>query len=604
MDECCHDDIEHIIQYFDNLGDALILEGKAFYVCLSSRHYPNLRSSKSVELLLESQHGHDDDIRQYIHQRLLIDREDLKRDLAESIQSKAYGVFLWVVLVVALVNQDDRNGNAAEIYQRLDQIPTGLSNLFSELIERGTNSHHFRPLLQWVAFTKRSLSSKELYCILMHGTVTTDLEPLTFDANNVVKFILSASKGLVETTNGPFSRVQFIHESLRTYFLGRGVIHLIDNTVVDRVRNDRIRFGIQESVAMTAHCHDQLKERCLAYVKQVITVIDPLWLKPVMALADPKRQQRRQILTAYPFMEHAVYGLMRHGDTALELGLNQQTFVDSLPCNDLNILYDIMCSKPRALWEPTNTELWYKAYTAARFGCPKLLKVVMETQPPFAASQWQRDVILCASIEVSDFEGSSIALHAGADPNASMTTEYDPCLRYAIDSASKRNRHRFLHSRGWDIVELLLKHGARPCFVGEGSLRSLFESCANDDTENVRRLLGLHSEADIRGADYCISLARAIGKASRLGHESRLQSLLHKGAEAKLWPRVTVSTLTDRDAFFEVTVGDISIVRVILAEAPQLSASNGVMSRGEPIGTLINLTLRFKQRIQRVDSRS
>ena len=120
MDECRQNDIESVIQYFDNLGDALVLNGKAFHVCSSSRHYPNLRSSKSVELVLETQRGHDEDIRRYIKQRLLVDSNDLELDLAELIRSKVCGIFPWVVLVVALVNQDDRNGNATEIYQRLD----------------------------------------------------------------------------------------------------------------------------------------------------------------------------------------------------------------------------------------------------------------------------------------------------------------------------------------------------------------------------------------------------------------------------------------------------------------------------------------------------
>lgn len=205
MDECRHNDIEHIIQYFDNIGDALVARGKFFYFCLSSRHYPNLRSSKSVEIVLESQFGHDEDIRQYIQHRLLIDSNGLKLNLAQMIGVKACGVFLWVVLVVALVNQDDRNGNATEIYQRLDQIPTRLSDLFNELIERGTKSDHFRPLLQWVAFSDRPLRPTELYCILMH-TAKTYLKPPTLSEKGLAKFILSASKGLVETIAGPWPR--------------------------------------------------------------------------------------------------------------------------------------------------------------------------------------------------------------------------------------------------------------------------------------------------------------------------------------------------------------------------------------------------------------
>lgn len=194
MDECRQSDIESIIQYFDNLGDALVLDGKASHVCLSSRHYPNLGSSKSVELVLENQQGHDEDVRRYIKQRLLVDGYDLRLDLAELIESKASGVFLWFVLVVALVNQDGRNGHATEIYQRLDQIPTGLSDLFNEVIERGTKSNHFRPLLQWVAFTDGPLTPEQLFSILNSGVLAADFVPPTLNETDLAKYILSASK--------------------------------------------------------------------------------------------------------------------------------------------------------------------------------------------------------------------------------------------------------------------------------------------------------------------------------------------------------------------------------------------------------------------------
>ncbi|KAM0704220.1 hypothetical protein Q7P35_008453 [Cladosporium inversicolor] len=311
---------------------------------LSSRHYPNLRFSKSVELVLESQYGHDKDIRQYIHQRLLIDREDLKRDLAEAIRSKAYGVFLWVVLVVALVNQDDRNGNAADIYQGLDQIPTGLSDLFNELIQRGTSSDHFLPLLQWVAFTIRPLKSAELYCILVPGALTPELKTPAFDENDLAKFVLSASKRLVETTTDFWSsqsRVQFIHETLRTYFLGEGVIHLTDRSDINRACRDNAGFGIPKLVAMRAFCHDQLKKRCLSHLMQIIPV-----LRSAFSEKSEESEKRvilhNQVSAVYPFFTFAVHGVMEHANTALDLGLAQRDFLDALPWNELGILREIV----------------------------------------------------------------------------------------------------------------------------------------------------------------------------------------------------------------------------------------------------------------------
>ncbi|GAB7324746.1 hypothetical protein MBLNU13_g08603t1 [Cladosporium sp. NU13] len=498
MDECHENDIDDIIQYFDNLGDALVAEGKRFYVCLSSRLYPNLRSSKSVELVLEDQNGHDEDIRQYIHQRLLIDRMELKRGLAESIRLRAHGVFLWVVLVVALVNQDDRNGNAAEIYHRLDQIPTGLSDLFKELIARGTKSNHLRPLLQWVAFSDRPLAPRELCCILNSGAPAAGLVPPAFNENDLAKFILSASKGLVETTKRtqalPLSRVQFVHESLRTYFFGEGVAYLVDQANVDHTYPGTIGSEVQGLFAMTARCHDELKGRCLGYLLQIDPPSDIPASEPHMA----KALRRRQILASHPFLEYAICGVMRHANTALELGLTQETFMVSLPCNELNILRGIVDVDYRALREPTNTELWYKAYTAARFGWPKLLKVVLETQRPFGASQWQWGAILYSSIKASDSEGVSVALAAGADPNAPSPAEPDRrCLGDAVRRASMdKYKGGAIASRRGNIIELLLEHGARPYPRTEDTEDCLYYACWIDDLRIVRILLGEHLKAD------------------------------------------------------------------------------------------------------------
>jgi hypothetical protein len=601
MDECHEKDIDDIIQYFDHLGDALVADEKRFYVCLSSRHYPSLRASKSVEVVLDNQYGHDKDIRQYIRQRLMIDGKDLKRNLTKLIGSRAHGVFLWVVLVVALVNQDDRNGNAAQIYQRLDQIPTELSELFNELIGRGTHSEYFRPLLQWVAYSTRPLTPSELYCTLVYGALKTNRESLTLEEKNLAKFIICASKGLVEITTGR-PRAQFIHESLRTYFLEEGLVHLLDQATTDFVPAESIELGVQEFAAMTARCHNQLKERCLGYLLQ----IDPF---PSPSLSETRAEhstRRLEIETSYPFLDYAVNGVMRHADTALDLGLSQQAFIDTLPCNELNIFRHIT-DKRYLQHVPTVTAPWYKAYMAAKFGCSRLLKAILETQPPFEASLQQWGVILCTSIDASDLEGVSIALQAGADPNAPSRTMAHTCLRYAIHlaSAARFLNGRFEH-RGWDVVELLLSHGARP-YDTTDYMRYCTEDISNHtDVEYLRTLLGQHMEADAQCSDnsFLLALAGAVGRASRLGDDEMLQFLLVKGAVINLWSQVRNSTHADLESFLEVTFGHILLIRRVLAEVPRLSASSGITSNIIVTAGPSWVTLRFKQHISWAGSQS
>jgi hypothetical protein len=593
MDECRHDEIENIVQYFDNLGDALVAKRNMFYLCLSSRHYPNLRFSKSVELVLENQYGHDEDIRRYIHQRLLIDTEDVKQHLAEAIRSKAYGVFLWVVLVVALVNQDDRNGNAADIYQRLDQIPTELSDLFNELIARGTKSEHLRPLIQWVAFSIRPLTPTELYCSLMNEASAIDLETPVFEQSNLAKFVLSTSKGLVETTQGPWPRVQFIHESLRTYFLGKGIVHLVSQANVAHTCSDNTRSEVQEVAAMTARCHDQLKERCLEYIVQIVRVLDPSTFRT----RSERSMRRREILIRYPFAGYASQAVMTHANTALDLGLTQKAFLDdALPWDELNILQESDCIKHRFWGDPTNSKPWYKAYTVAKFACPKLLKAVLDARQPFKARSKQWGAILCASIDAFDLESVSLALQAGANPNA-PSPKSGSCLEHAV-----RHAIRLIYwdhadeSRRWHIIELLLEEGARPYAMSEEEDDCLYEACR--DLQIVRVLLGEHLKADTKCPPFGISLARAVGKASSHGNDDMLRFLLDKGAETGWWSRVTNSATVYRGAYFSVKFGDMSILREILTEGARIAPSTGANARLILKGALhgsTDVTMHFKR---------
>jgi hypothetical protein len=512
----------------------------------------------------------------------MIDSKALKHNLAKTIRSKAYGVFLWVVLVEALVNQDDRYGEMRGIYERLSQIPEELSDLFNELIGRGTCSKYFRPLLRWVAFSRRPLMPEELYCILMHTSSNTGFNNLAFKRKSLTRFILHASKGLVEAPH--LDSVQFIHESLRTYFLGAGVVHLIDQAFLDRVSADSIKIGAQESAIMTACCHDHLKESCLGYLLHITSMPSPSASEQLVEFL----MRRHKLLTSYPFFHYAVSFIMWHSDTALDLGLTQQAFMDVLPWNKLNTLHDIQNGNHRGWRELVSIEPWYKAYIAAKFGYPKLLKAVLDSHSPIEANRTQWGAILCASVDASDDEGVSIALRAGADPNAPSPARRGQCLQYAVYHATKRPAHYWddptNEPRRWHIVELLLKHGARPYATSEGAGDCLHEASLDNDLKVIRILLGEHLKADAQCSHYGVSLARAVGKASFHGNNEMLQFLMDKGSESRFWSRARYRNDHVAGASLEVTFGDEPTVQIVLAQVPRVLPSSE---------SSMDLTLRF-----------
>jgi hypothetical protein len=111
---------------------------------------------------------------------LSIDDEDLKAHLTEALEKKASGVFLWIVLVVALLNRDSRRGHTHEILKRLDHLPAELSDLVEELLERGTCSVYLPSLLRWVSFSSKPLYLDELYTTSLFEARSAELPQMIY----------------------------------------------------------------------------------------------------------------------------------------------------------------------------------------------------------------------------------------------------------------------------------------------------------------------------------------------------------------------------------------------------------------------------------------
>jgi hypothetical protein len=242
-----------------------------------------------------------------------------------------------------------------------------------------------------------------------------------------------------------------------------------------------------------------------------------------------------------------------------------------LPWKVLFILEDIDHGMYHGAWELVGTEPWIKACVAAKFRCPKLLEAILDIHSPFEADSRQWGAILCASIEGDDDESVSIALQAGADPNAPSSTKSERCLQYAVNKACiSSSRDRTLDLRRRNLIESLLKHGARPYGTLRGTSDCLYEACCNFHVELVRILLGEHMKADTQCLHYGMSLARAVGMASARGYQEMLHFLVSKGAETGWWSEVTIRPSAGRSGSMKVRFENLSIVQRILRECPRI----------------------------------
>ena len=99
LDECEEEQVRAMIDFIQSLGEHAISSRVQLHVCFSSRHYPHITIEKGLELILEDQEGHADDITRYLHSELKIGRSKQAEEIRREIHEKASGIFYgWCLL--------------------------------------------------------------------------------------------------------------------------------------------------------------------------------------------------------------------------------------------------------------------------------------------------------------------------------------------------------------------------------------------------------------------------------------------------------------------------------------------------------------------------
>lgn len=321
LDECQDDDVRDMVSFVNNLGQELVASQTPFYVCFSSRHYPHITIEESIELILEGQEGHQQDITNYLHSELKIGQSKLAESIKEEILQRASGIFLWVVLVVRILREEYDRGGVHTLRQRLRDIPDGLHNLFRNIITTdGRDIEELLLCLQWILHTKRPLKREELYFALRVGIdadSVSEWDPVEITLDDMEKFILDSSKGLAELTKN--QTVQFIHESVRDFLFQE---HGIGPSQAD-VTN----------TFSTGASHERLKQCCVGYLK--ISYKDDLFKEEEPS--DPGIQRGEDLHKSWPLLKYAVSNIFEHAEAACEGGILQDSFVKTLePTADIH----------------------------------------------------------------------------------------------------------------------------------------------------------------------------------------------------------------------------------------------------------------------------
>lgn len=571
------DDVRQLISFLVDLSERALGPDSScqLRICLSSRHYPHIGIKKGLSLVVEDQPQHDQDIDTYIRKKLIGPNGEDKDELSAEIRRKSGSIFLWVVLVVDLLNKTDDHGSLlTDMKACLDTIPGDLNKLFKEILEKSADGIEASiALLQWVLFSRRALEPEELYLAIEHSRSPWDLTFLSPknirppSTDRLSRYILNHSRGLVELTSTEPPVVQFIHETVREFLIrGDGLCSLKPAL----------------SASLEGLSHETLKTSCLRYIS-TSKIPDDL-----MSYATPRANNGRysylrlkdKIRKEMPFIEYAASYVFNHAEHAQRHDISQETFLRSqidadgiwqgqnrLWWNvlerfearkyppDVTLLYFIAeqghPSLLSALLRVSNTvnvkcgRYGYALHAACVAGNEQIVRSLMtngadvntrgkEHDHPFIAAILSKHFTLVPILQQYARPPDPILLHK---PLLTMTARgslegVEAILKLGAELNGSNNRaetvlHMAARKSRERIIEFLLQYGANVNTQGGKYGNALQAASWSGHEKIVQMLLERGAEVNAQGGMY----GNPLQAASRGGREEVVQMLLEQGAE-------------------------------------------------------------------------
>ncbi|KAK1982091.1 ankyrin repeat-containing protein, partial [Colletotrichum cereale] len=230
LDECGESSAVQLIQYLKQLLTTTTPEQYRLSICFSSRYYPVVNSKNGLNILLDKEN--QTDIITYVQTKF---HEDPDVHIENLIAQHARGVFIWAQFVVDRVLQLKRQGEPrGKIEAEVMKTPQDLEDLYHGLIAKAQDRTETLRLAQWICFSTRPLTTHELPWAMAYQPDCTyrSLSEWQNSENfispeNVDKRLKFLSCGLAEIViSGHQGTIQFIHQSVKDYFIKRGLFSL------------------------------------------------------------------------------------------------------------------------------------------------------------------------------------------------------------------------------------------------------------------------------------------------------------------------------------------------------------------------------------------
>ncbi|TIA51466.1 purine and uridine phosphorylase [Aureobasidium pullulans] len=484
LDECenSEDQVREMVNFFEELGEHTVENRIRFLVCFSSRHYPHITINKSVELILEVQPGHVEDITKYIQSNLKAGKSERVEKLKIEVQEKSQGIFLWVVLVVPMLQKAWNRGKVETLKQCLHDIPEDLNKLFKDILCRDTEDMEGLVLcLKWILYAGRPLRPEELHFAILSGTNPELLaDSVDVTLADISRSILSSSKGLAEPTKTKAPTVQFIHESVRDFLLKENGLALIQN-------------HFHNTSAGSAH--DQLKQCCQHYINS--------------AAINQSKDSSSEAITRFPFLEYSIRHIFKHAELAASHMISQEVFLADFALDSCIILYNIVEKHKIRRYSPQTSLLYVLVEQSTLHLCRIEICRSRKSINTESGGRYVFPIIAAAALD--DQQILELLIQNDADFNSEYK-EYGNALHVAMEKG---------HTSG---VNTLVKLGLSAQFQSQSRWRNFLhqagrpsndpvrEAFGSDDTQMVETFLGRFR--DVRYHEDALRIASGVGKHS------------------------------------------------------------------------------------------
>ncbi|KAK5445358.1 hypothetical protein LTS15_010139 [Exophiala xenobiotica] len=455
LDESEEDDVRDMISFFEQVCEKVVDSSNQFFVCFSSRHYPHIGIAKSIELVLEEQAGHREDLAKYLDSELRIGSSQQSQDIKQELLERACGIFLWVVLVVHILRKEYERGRVHALRKRLDEIPNGLHELFSDILTRdGRNVDELVLCLQWILYARRPLKREELYFAVLTGVdprAVSGWDPDATTTADMERFILDCSKGLAELTKTKHPTVQFIHESVRDFLFKENSL-------------GQLQPGLTNNFAGISH--DRLKAYCQDYLATLLAESIIVQNLPADS-SDEFVQMRRTMCEKWPLLDYAVKYMFEHADAAGQHEVSQHLYLERLMVHRSSWIYlNNMLERDQTRRYTSDASF---LYIFAEKNLPSLIRLVLNGTPDMDIAGERHRFPLNAAIQHRNQEAIREFLRPA--------TAFLPADRYPSFAPSSSTKGDQV-----DVAKFLLQKASDIGSFEQGPVLAWAVACAEQNT--------------------------------------------------------------------------------------------------------------------------